>query len=287
MLKRLSHLLGFYATLAWRSVSDTGVYLRAALLPGKLLITYTLFASLFIATGHMVRFRVQDVPVIEKQAAAIWQELADNWPTDLELRYAENRWSIAPEQTVTVEYPQGGQRPEGWPSSLATLSPVDPTELSPLPPSLIIAGPTTFYVRSAEDSTAQGIAWAEVLPADQEILLTKQVVQDMTPTVAEWTRIGSHQAGYFLLLWWFLGVWLLRLLGLIIYAWLAQALWTLRGRQLRFATVYKMGLLILPVAELMLLIWHSFWPNLNAPLSFWWIWLLIMAVIVLTAPRKA
>jgi uncharacterized membrane protein (UPF0182 family) len=130
------------------------------------------------------------------------------------------------------------------------------------------------------------VSWSELLP-DQDIILDKGRVSEVAPQGAIWARLATQQLALFIFLWRFIGVWLLRLLGLLFYTWLAQMLWTLRGRKYTFWSVYKMGLLIVPVAEAVMLIWQTLAPRSPLPLSFWWIWLLLLAAIILTAPRKS
>jgi hypothetical protein len=252
----------------------------------RVLIVYTLMASLLLSFGHATRFWYQDAPLLESQAESAWQELVESWPQNLKLRYADQTWFMTPDEPVRVSYPKAWPRPDGWPEYLLTLLPVEPEAISAIIPSLVVAGPTTLQVRSPGQDVPQTLRWSEILP-QQDILLDKGRILEATPQGAVWARLAVEQITLFIFLWKFIGIWILRLLGLLFYTWLAQMLWTLRGRKYKFWSVYKMGLLIVPVAEAVMLIWQTLAPRAPLPLSFWWIWLLILAVIILTAPRKS
>lgn len=286
MLTRLRNLLEFYASLAWRSFTDTNVYLRAGLLPLRLLITYSLLWSMIVAVGHTAHFWLRSVPTLHSTGMMQWEELGTNWPENLELRFENGVWSKTVADDVIVPYPTGFDRPDSWPSTLAVLSSSEPSGSSSPNGSLLVAGPATFAVFSPNRPDAQVFVWNEVLSPDQTLVWNKAVVQSNTPRMEIALRTLLYNLTIGVFVWRAFGVWSLRLIGLVLYAWLAQMLWTFRGRQLAFGTVYKMGLIILPVAEVLMLLWTAFWPSMAAPLSFWWIWLLVMGLIVLTAPRK-
>lgn len=290
MLIRIRNLISLFGTLAWRSVSDISVYLRVSLLPGRVLVVYTLLAALLLALGHTAHFWFQTKPLYQTQANQIWDELITNWPDNFSLQYRENAWTMTPsDEAFNVPYPQDFTRPEGSPEYLATLLPVEPQTISAQIPSFFVAGPKSFLFQSpgqGQDNSSQIFLWTDFIEDGQEITLNKQSVQDQTSNFQTLLEFALEQLALTIFLWRFLGVWFLRLLSLFLYAWLAQVLWSLRERNLRYGSVYKMGLLLIPLAEAVMLFWKVFLPNQDAAFSFWWVWMILMGVIVFTAPRK-
>lgn len=287
MITRLQNLLGFYLSLAVRSVTDTGVYLRAALLPGKLLVVYSFLAYILLAAGHTTRYFWQTAPALTNQAQEIWGELVTGWPDDLEMKYANGSWTITPNEPLVIPYPSGYDKPDSLPSTLALVVPDSSSSTSaPIATNTaqLLLTPTEIVIPTTQGEPPR-LSWNEILDTTEEIVLTKTVVQESTASVHELIEAGVRVNGSLLFAWWMFGVWLLRLLGLFLYAWLAQVFWVLRDRTLRYGTVYKMGLVMLPLPDVLLLIWRSAWPQLDL-ISYWWIWLILMAGVVLSAPRK-
>ncbi len=283
MVIQIRNLFSFLFGLAWRSVSDTNVYLRAPLLPGRILVFYTFLCALLIAGGHSLVFWFTDARQIETQALQIWNELETTWPADLEFSYRQGVWDSTLTEPFVVSYPGEFPQQSGWPSEFITIIPEESNEIQTK--SLFTLRTETLTVQSAGENQ-QTFLWSDLLQ-NEEILLNQSIVHNATPQVEILTRFGLQQMALFVFLWRAFGVWFLRLLGLFLYSWLAQVLWTFRGRNLNFGSVYKMGLILLPVTELLTLLWKVLLPANEPFFSFWWVWLLLMGTVIITAPRKS
>lgn len=279
-LTRWLHPWRMTTALWWKTVTDTAVYRLAAHLSPQfvafyMVVTYAVLAGLATAV-----FRWQDVPKVAAASQQAWDELKQTWPETLTFSYKNGALSNNLTESLTVEYPSSWAKIEGLPEKLAVVFPTRDESFDISNQAFFFLLPNELVMQAASGET-QKISW-EALFTNESFSLNKATLSDHDTLISE--LIGTLRTqltvAYFFWSWW--GVLAFRLILLLLYAFVAQTFFYLAQNRVKYWHAFKIGLFLLPITELLLIIWKTMRPDLSPALPFWWLWLVLIFVVAVT-----
>ncbi len=274
----------------WRSITDLQIYRSLIHLPLSFGVLYLLATYAVLASASTVVFTFRTLPALQTTAEQTWNEVRQNWPSDLTLRYQNEQLSAQKgeqptEQPFTVPYPNTISFPETFPPYLAwvdtTVAAEDESVTSPSEAALFAVTRDRFVVQPntvEEINEANSFAWSEIFTTN-EIEINAATLDEYRDSVFSTINRALRWliAPYFFVAW--LGTLAARLVLLFLYALLAQTLFWLFGTRIRYFASYRLGLYVLPVVELLFIVWRAAYGTVALPGSYWWIWLTAMAFL--------
>jgi hypothetical protein len=251
----------------WLSVTDIAFYRLAVHLSSRFVWSYVLVSYALLATLSTLFFAVRTLPQLEQQAFTTADKVVAQLPNNFAFRYQDYQLTASP-SALTLNYPDNT---EATPSE--HLIALDTTVDAPASPTALLSfGRQQLKINT--NGTIQTFSYQEIFGVD-----TYSFTKSDWPTVrlqwqTEWKQATPTLImGFWLTSW--LGVLALRLLFLIIYAWLGQSWlrWHWRPAP-NYAETYRVGLLLLIVAEALARLIHMLYPD-NNWIGLWIIWLIL------------
>ncbi|MCD8484871.1 DUF1189 domain-containing protein [Candidatus Woesebacteria bacterium] len=270
----------------WRTLTDVQIYRSLVHLPLSFGFLYSWLTYGVLAILATAVFFFRTIPATETRVMNTWNELITHWPSSLVVEYTAPTLNVSGlEEPFTVEYPSTFDAGDSFPPALATIRTEQAaedimwTELETA--ALFGIANNRFVMQPAtvtEISETNSMLWSDLF-GEENFTVTKSDVENAT---------GSVQTAVQRTLWWltlpffvvsWLGLWIARLLILALYALFAQTLFWLFGTKIRYSASYRLGLYTLPIVELVFIAWKALYGTLLFPSSFWWIWLVSMALL--------
>lgn len=267
-MARLISALVFPFRLYWLSISDIFAYpLFSALSKTSRVLSLVVWYALF-SLVLTVNFAWRILPQWQAGWQKNWQDLRQNWPEDLVVEYRQGKLSVTPQQVVLLPYPAPLDDRAGEPANLAR---IDTSAEAENP------GDSLLFIQGETITAQSSLPLTEVL-GTTDWRLTKVDLEYLDASVLEGISVLGRGlvAAHFILAW--LALLLVRLLGLLLYAWLGQTFFWLTGLRWSYRKVYGVGLVALLPAETVQLLVNLLYQEKALPL-FWWAWLAIMGAV--------
>lgn len=221
-------------------------------------------------------------PNWQAQGNKTWQELVSAWPEDFTLTYKDETLSASPSSTIKVGYPSGIPLANGLPSSLLTLN-TQTTERPTENDSLIV-------VTSKELGTLEQPGTYHWLPLSQvfeksELTVDRTFIEEQTPAAQAFISFALKLVAVLVFVSTAFLLPLVRLAVATIFTVFTPSIFRLFDNTKDWKAVWKVGIVLLPLAELAQLIV----ANLTRPNSlhvFWIIWLLMIVLVNVCNPKR-
>ncbi len=257
----------------WRSLTDVAAYPQLSRLPRQTKLVTLLVVYLLLAVVSTLHFVLVTRPRLLTNWQETWTNLQRDWPSDLSFNYQNHRLTVTPNQSLNVPYPSFLAKRSDLPSYLAIFDTTDqPT--NPHHSLLFITGETiTISGVTGDEQTTNLTDWLD----DQSWHLDRSSLADHD---ADWNSFLAEAARILTFVWFswrWIGLLILRLIGLILYAWIAKSLLSIFGMRLSYQRSYGLGLIVLWPAETVQTLINVFYTN---PLPvFWWAWLAMILLV--------
>ena len=259
-----------------RSFVDTSVY--PAILSKKLRfrIFYLISTYFLIAVLSSILFFFRTFPQIEADAQKAAMHIQESWPQDLSVRWNGQELSLYPQESLRVPYPAHFSFTETLPAYLAEI------QTGPSPQN---SKESLFFITKDELTIQTGTQEPSSSPlteifGTESWLYTKSDIEALDSIAVAYLHEVRPilTIGHFFIV--FIGVLLGRLILLPLYAFIAQIFfWITRSRG-SYGLSWKLGLILLPTAEIIRLFAQALSENNNG--YFWTIWLILFGVVVAT-----
>jgi len=260
------------------SHTDTRFFRRADQYKPDFFAMYLLSIYLVLAAVSTTLFAFRTLPTWTNHSTELWLDLQKNWSENVELSLQDNRLQVEGAEELVLPIPEHLANRYSVPSYFLLASNELQTASQSATPAAFIATTKAINIWNPDGSYRQelwsnfdfgSISWNKNSFSSYESQFRE--VQEMVG----WFSLIT----FFILNW--LGLLALRVLGLVLYAWVGQSLLWLSGNRLPFGQTYKIGLFLLPIAEEILLFAKILYPT-SAVLSFWLVWFLLLAAIAFT-----
>lgn len=228
-----------------------------------------------LAICSAAAFQILTRPLWWQHLTASWNMLQDHWPEETTVLWENGRLYTSPQREFTLDYPEFFPLRSGLPEKFAFINTT--TESLGTPSALFQVSATTLGI--TQYGTTQTAPLTDVLPPET-VKINRSTLESSAPLVSQVFELLLTLAlvGKFLIT--FLFQPLLRLLFLLPFSWLSLSLLALTGNNLSWKRSYRLGAALIPVAETAQFLLLLFYPALNLHV-FWWIWLLLIAVVSL------
>lgn len=264
-----------------RLLTDTTVYREVSNWSRlRLLATYV---SLYLVVGviSVGAYLAFTKPELQNQAHTSWGELVQAWPENLVIQYKNGELSASPSATLQVAYPSNIPR-EGLPSTLLTLD----TKTSERPTnteSLIVVTKTELGTQDSPGSY-RWLPLSEVFESN-ELTFNRSFLNEQTPMAEDFISFSLKAAALFVFVGTAVLLPLVRLAIATVFTLFTPHIFTLFGNSKEWKTVWKVGFVLLPLAELAQVL-VSLLTRPHSLHIFWIIWLIMIVLVNFCNPKR-
>lgn len=270
-------MLGWFQI--WKdSHTDTRFFRRAQTFSGGFFTLYLLSIYLILSLLSTALFATRSLPQWVADSEELWWDLQKNWPEEVSVQLENNRLDINGADELVLPLPQHLANRYNLPSNVLVASETLQTASQSATPAAVIATRDSLNIWNP-DGSYRSEPWE--LFGFGTGSLQKSSFTEYEPQLREAQEMLQWTAllGFFFLNW--IGLLLLRAIGLVLYAWIGQTVLRLSGNALSFGKSYKIGLFLLPIAEEILLAARLLYPH-SSMLSYWLVWFVLLAAIGFT-----
>jgi hypothetical protein len=263
----------------WKKThTDTRFFRSAYRFLPRFFVVYLLGAYFLLSLLNTGLFAVRTLPSLMADAGELWQDLHKNWPEDVTARLDNNELSLEGAAELALPIPGHLAKRYNLPSHAALLSETLLEASRSATPAAVIGTRDTLAVWGPGGGYWSG-PW-ELLEFDtveihKNTFAQQEAAFETTLQTLGWTLIITT----FALNW--LGLLLLRVIVLIFYAWIGQALLWISGSKVSFGDTYKIGLFLFPIVEEILFGVKLLSPDIPM-FDFWMVWLVLLAAVGFT-----